>query len=413
MFGNRPSTSPASFPSDESFLQRAVAAGRVSLNSSATAPDSPDDNARGRKAKRNSFGRISFGSTSGTRLSPTRESDGSELGSPVVSRPGSPDERSALLRNQHAHAYAHVGTSGVSEALVHPSGYGTNEEVVVDDDALVEVPVPDRDLAKMSVIKGETSILLSYLLPIAGTHFLEYSLLVVTVVSVGHIGTTELAAASLASMTSNVSSTSLLCPLTLTNQPHRIIKVVALSVIQGFCTAVSNVLGLIVRRARRFRAHLCLRGVPFAARHSLPPSLHLPPRAHITPRPSHILHPHAPHHPSNAHLLQLSPDPAPPAPGPGRRRRHRPVPQGALPRHARLRRLRVRAQVAPGAGTDDGTCHRSDVRRAAERAPELFPGVGASRRAQARVRGRAAGDGDEHERHVPRLAVVCHLLCAA
>lgn len=51
------------------------------------------------------------------------------------------------------------------------------------------------------------------MLPICGTHFLEYSLLVVTVISVGHIGTVELAAASLASMTSNV---------------------VALSVIQGF-----------------------------------------------------------------------------------------------------------------------------------------------------------------------------------
>ena len=250
MFGNRPSTSPASFPSDESFLQRAVAAGRVTLSSAATAPGSPDDNPRGRKAKRNSLGRISFGSTSGTRLSPTRESDGSELGSPVGSRPGSPDERSALLRNHQVHV--HAGASGVSEALVHPSGYGANEEVVVHEDELVEVPVPDRDLARMKVIKGETSILLSYLLPIAGTHFLEYSLLVVTVVSVGHIGTTELAAASLASMTSNVSSLPPPSPSTQTNPSGLLFQVVALSVIQGFCTAVSIDSWVLGRLPRRF-----------------------------------------------------------------------------------------------------------------------------------------------------------------
>lgn len=52
--------------------------------------------------------------------------------------------------------------------------------------------------------RQELGILLGYMLPIVGTHFLEYSLLVVTVISVGHIGTVELAAASLASMTSNV-----------------------------------------------------------------------------------------------------------------------------------------------------------------------------------------------------------------
>ncbi|KAL8280344.1 hypothetical protein RQP46_007261 [Phenoliferia psychrophenolica] len=67
--------------------------------------------------------------------------------------------------------------------------------------------------------RQELGILLGYMLPIVGTHFLEYSLLVVTVISVGHIGTVELAAASLASMTSNV---------------------VALSVIQGFCTALDT-----------------------------------------------------------------------------------------------------------------------------------------------------------------------------
>lgn len=208
MFGNRPSTSPASYPADESFLQRAVAAGRVNLSSSATSPDGHDDSSapRGRKANRNSFGRYSIGSASATRLSPTRESDGSELGSASGSRTHSPDERVALLNNQHTNHHAHPNGahSGLSESLIHPTGYGTNDEVVLVDDEVIEVPVPETKLSSAQLIRGEAGILMSYLLPIAGTHFLEYSLLVVTVVSVGHIGTTELAAASIASMTSNV-----------------------------------------------------------------------------------------------------------------------------------------------------------------------------------------------------------------
>lgn len=65
----------------------------------------------------------------------------------------------------------------------------------------------------------ETNLDYTDTLPICGTHFLEYSLLIVTVVSVGHIGTVELAASSLGSMTANV---------------------VALSVIQGFCAALDT-----------------------------------------------------------------------------------------------------------------------------------------------------------------------------
>lgn len=67
--------------------------------------------------------------------------------------------------------------------------------------------------------RHELKVLVGYSIPIAGTHFLEYSLLVVTVVSLGHLGTVELAAASIANMTSNV---------------------VALSVIQGTCSALDT-----------------------------------------------------------------------------------------------------------------------------------------------------------------------------
>lgn len=65
----------------------------------------------------------------------------------------------------------------------------------------------------------ELATLIRYMIPINGTHFLEFSLNVVTVLSLGHLGTTSLAAASLASMTVNC---------------------VGLAVIQGFCTALDT-----------------------------------------------------------------------------------------------------------------------------------------------------------------------------
>ncbi len=58
--------------------------------------------------------------------------------------------------------------------------------------------------------RREIRTLVSYSLPIWGTHLLELSLNVVTVFSLGHLGTDELGAASLASMTANVTGFSVL-----------------------------------------------------------------------------------------------------------------------------------------------------------------------------------------------------------
>ncbi|EGF99014.1 uncharacterized protein MELLADRAFT_45832 [Melampsora larici-populina 98AG31] len=75
----------------------------------------------------------------------------------------------------------------------------------------------------------EMRLLSTYAIPIVGTHILEYSLLIVSVLSVGHLGTTELAAASLANITANcaalsviigfVSALDSLCPSAFTS-PH-------------------------------------------------------------------------------------------------------------------------------------------------------------------------------------------------
>ncbi|PLW25978.1 hypothetical protein PCANC_22889 [Puccinia coronata f. sp. avenae] len=57
-------------------------------------------------------------------------------------------------------------------------------------------------------IADEFVVLLRYAVPIIGTHLLENTLMLVSMVWVGHLGTTELAAMSLANMTLNCSSLS-------------------------------------------------------------------------------------------------------------------------------------------------------------------------------------------------------------
>ncbi|KAK4699422.1 protein disulfide-isomerase A1, partial [Phenoliferia sp. Uapishka_3] len=95
-----------------------------------------------------------------------------------------------------------------------------------DIDAVSE-SAPDAQVVLDS--KHDELVLGSYLLPIAGTQFLEYSLFVVSIVTVGHLGVTELAAASLGSMTANLVSLSIiqgfsvaldtLCPQAFTSSP--------------------------------------------------------------------------------------------------------------------------------------------------------------------------------------------------
>ncbi|CAO1637014.1 unnamed protein product [Parajaminaea phylloscopi] len=78
----------------------------------------------------------------------------------------------------------------------------------------------------------ELTVLTKYSLPVWGTHLLELSLNVVSVFSIGHLGTIQLAAASLSSMTANVTAFSLLSgfisaldsllPPAFTQQPKRV-----------------------------------------------------------------------------------------------------------------------------------------------------------------------------------------------
>ena len=89
------------------------------------------------------------------------------------------------------------GGAGLSEttALLAPNDHG--------DPIFESVPPPIPEPDENAFIK-EIGILGKYSLPILGTQAMQYSLLVTSVIIVGRVGTTELAAASLGSMTCNV-----------------------------------------------------------------------------------------------------------------------------------------------------------------------------------------------------------------
>ncbi|SCV69552.1 BQ2448_2572 [Microbotryum intermedium] len=280
MFAGHPGTSPASFKGDVSFLQRAalrgdttlqpppsgdpslpfVSAGSTTRRASANnghiaddptqTGDEHDDVYRGRnRQRRGSSGktsRASIHSLGGTRLSPTRESsageeDDDDRSSGVIGV-GSKKNQDGLEHvfvedepeRSHSRTSTAASTSGtVAVDLTKPLSIAPAPHAPTTPTATehtpflgstrgsthVSVPLPEDGQKARAAFWHEIKVLVSYAVPIAGTHFLEYSLLVVTVVSVGHIGTVELAAASIASMTSNV---------------------VALSLIQGFCTALDT-----------------------------------------------------------------------------------------------------------------------------------------------------------------------------
>ncbi|KDE03350.1 hypothetical protein MVLG_06157 [Microbotryum lychnidis-dioicae p1A1 Lamole] len=282
MFAGHPGTSPASFKGDVSFLQRAALRGDTTLqpppsgdpslpfgpagSSTARRPsanngghivddqsthsDEQDDAYRGRgRQRRGSSGktsRASIYSLGGSRLSPTREStvgeEDDELRDGVMGLGGDKRNRDGLgpvfledeperSRSRTLTAAAISGTVAVdlSKSMsIAPAPHAPTAPTATEHtpllgsagaSTLVNVPLPEDGQKARAAFWHEIKVLISYAVPIAGTHFLEYSLLVVTVVSVGHIGTVELAAASIASMTSNV---------------------VALSLIQGFCTALDT-----------------------------------------------------------------------------------------------------------------------------------------------------------------------------
>ncbi|KAF9041212.1 multidrug/Oligosaccharidyl-lipid/Polysaccharide flippase [Panaeolus papilionaceus] len=101
---------------------------------------------------------------------------------------------------------------------------GTRQELLkvpTESTPLLTPPVPriEEDIDRNDPNDSESAIrmfweelfvLAKYSLPVFGTHLLEYSLVIVSVVSIGHLSTTALAAISLGSMTASVSGFSVI-----------------------------------------------------------------------------------------------------------------------------------------------------------------------------------------------------------
>ncbi|KAI0825956.1 MATE efflux family protein [Irpex lacteus] len=73
-----------------------------------------------------------------------------------------------------------------------------------------EEDVSPSSAARPNILWEEIRILSKYTLPVFGTHVLEYSLVIASVVSLGHLSTTALAASTLGSMTASVSGYSII-----------------------------------------------------------------------------------------------------------------------------------------------------------------------------------------------------------
>ncbi|KAI0777513.1 MATE efflux family protein [Trametes elegans] len=73
-----------------------------------------------------------------------------------------------------------------------------------DEEDRVEAP------NALKMFKEEAAILTKYTLPVFATHLFEYSLVIASVISIGHLSTTALAASTLGSMTASVSGFSII-----------------------------------------------------------------------------------------------------------------------------------------------------------------------------------------------------------
>ncbi|GAA5902694.1 hypothetical protein JCM6882_004044 [Rhodosporidiobolus microsporus] len=211
-------TSPASWNRETSFLQAAVQRGQTSLTGTAVEDADGADEQRGRLGKRASFGRLSRSSVSiDSRLSPTeeREETDDEDDTVTLSAPGTSRERlSPVAPHHHAPPPRHASETTPLLATSAPS---TGLTSAADEAAFRQARKLDDDAR--DAYSSEARTVLGYTVPILSTHFLEFSLTASTVLFLGHLGETELAAASLGNLTNNF---------------------LALSVIQGFCAALDT-----------------------------------------------------------------------------------------------------------------------------------------------------------------------------
>ncbi|ETS63241.1 hypothetical protein PaG_03028 [Moesziomyces aphidis] len=189
----------------------------------------------------------------GSAVPPTHHAGGAasnlSLGAPAVPplSPAAPHKPPRRTDNDNAEQNDDDTDASESTALLHhnrsshqlpgssaaPSSYGAVRRSSFDGASIIsggpgvsgwaaanlmrEAPLPGVEQIEAIALEShdhvawrEARVLIGYTIPIFATHILELSLSVASVFSLGHLGTVELAAASLSSMTANVSGYSVL-----------------------------------------------------------------------------------------------------------------------------------------------------------------------------------------------------------
>ncbi|KAI8986779.1 MATE efflux family protein [Trametes punicea] len=187
-------SAPSSLPSDYALLSRYAAAHDQSLETQTSEDAGPsetnledndpyeprgidiNDSVRPRQTRRSSFP-TSYITPFNPTLGPLPDKSGHRSGP----KPREPTENTPLLA---------------------PLVPRIEEECDAED--RVEPP------SLLQMFKEETAILAKYTLPVFVTHLFEYSLVIASVISIGHLSTTALAASTLGSMTASVSGYSII-----------------------------------------------------------------------------------------------------------------------------------------------------------------------------------------------------------
>ncbi|KAF8525863.1 MATE efflux family protein [Hysterangium stoloniferum] len=122
------------------------------------------------------------------------------------------DDGSSLPRINERPAKVSYGSAPYASTKPQLGALASSNEILEREPLLGQIPrIPEEgyNTREDAVWWAEFWILCKYTAPVFGTHILEYSLVVASVVSIGHISTTALAAATLGSMTSAVSGLSI------------------------------------------------------------------------------------------------------------------------------------------------------------------------------------------------------------
>lgn len=122
------------------------------------------------------------------------------------------DDGAPLLAEASAPAQKFIQPS--ISSMCNTSGYGTIHRP--SQTVWTEAPEDETDetgITEQTLFRQELHTIFRFTVPVAATHLLELSLSVVSVLSLGHLGTVELASASLAGITANVTGFSVLSGL--------------------------------------------------------------------------------------------------------------------------------------------------------------------------------------------------------